>query len=271
MSSYSELIEYYTKVGIKIEKFDENIELKISAIVNLQKKIIEYKKYFKETGKQSDFDLVKNVELVITIYKELTRISSNYKDDEVKSLRILITLSDINNILSQLIYYCNNIDEKVVESVLNIIAKNKFDHLINPRFYDLFGKYFKDVDILKHLINFTIETETFKTNYDINTYICTQLISETLKNICNYKESIINDKIEEYTKIICNLDILKCYDIICKIADFLCERKAYFNNQKLKLEYEFTSKLHNYIFYEMNLLNTIVYNDNLQKILDKYK
>lgn len=226
----------------------------LNEINNLETKILEYEKYFNQTDKKTNFDLVKNIENSIYLFNKYPK-------------QTLI----INKIIEKLILFCDNISEEIIKSILNIFITNEYTYIIyNKDVMLLFVKYFTNIDILKNMVNLSkIDGRRMHELYvrlSIPIYI-----ANIYTYIFLYSDDIINEKINELNKIITNLIILNYDSFIYNIADLLCEYKSKYDSILCEKKYNFISKLHNYIFCELNLINNIEYSDELTKILNKYK
>lgn len=245
--------------------FYRRYEFSLIEFKRLKKEINTCELYFKKTGKKSDFDIIKNISILFSVYDLLLII----KDKQ----HLLKNSADL---LISIINYYNNPNGKDVKSILDVIIirnadYNFVDNKLHRRLCSTFSQYFKDIDILKHISNFSVKIGLNCFDNDMYSCLCDEIISNLLKNIYSYDENMLNDKIKECKQIIANFNTLNYTKLVCKIANFLCEKQVYLNKPEFKAEYEIISKLHNYVFYELNLLNTIEYNKSLQEILDKYK
>lgn len=249
-------------------------------ITDIKNKILEYEKYFNETGKKTNFDLLGNI-------AKLFKLSDASGSNHYK-LRNNIMNERLNEIIPKLIFLCNNLNVNTLKSILNLFNSNlKNCKIANAKLYQSFVVYFTDIDIL---------TKMFDLICISNCII--EYIKNILINIEKYSENAINENIQLLKNIINNLNICNNmkkvtskFDIdlvleISSISEFLFRQKRIYmsnstenksNGTENKLNdndnkrYKLIFDLVNFIFYELNLLETVEFNDSLKKILDRYK
>lgn len=256
----------------EIIKFDKNTELEIRKLRNLLgRRIRKYTNNFYINGEKSDFDLIKYIELIAKLYNKLWYGDFKDMNEKLMRQRKHFIANLMHTKMRLLLFYYNNMNADVAKSILDIIIINNYDYNDNILF-ELFSKYFADIYILKNAIIFMNGIENIR-NYVIN-YIMHNIIDNTLHKINKYSKNIINEKISQeinedmykLKQIIYNLNILNYSSYICKIVDSLYKEQRYWNRDESKMK-----ELHNYIFYELNLSNTIEYNEKFTEIMNKYK
>lgn len=254
--------------------FDIITDEEIIHISNLKKNLLEYEKSLALTlGKQfSNINILDNIEFNAKLFYKLWH--GEFKDticDQKSNCRTMITV-DIGENIVKLIYLHNNMNVDIAKSILNIIITNKLVYLFNSkRISDFFANYFIDIDILKKISVFINNSGNRFISTNIGNYITDNMLFDVFNKINEDSKNIIDSQIDKFKKIIYNLNVLH-YDLeMCTIVDFLYKHKQKCNAEKYKRQYDFILELNNYIYYELNLLNTIEYGDFLQKMLDKYK
>lgn len=259
----------------------EITKLDIIEINNIANKIVGYDKYFKasytEKPPDSTSELLKNIEIIVKIFnKSWDKIDELwYKTNYIKVTSLttseFLTLSNksyiLDKIILKLFFYINiNINIDIAKSILKIFNENNYTYSIetNDLIDDFFVQHFINIDVLKNTSELLCKNDCGYIK--IGTCISDHIFKNMVNNECT------SAKIEELKTILTNLNILNYKSDICIIAEFLCQHMKLNKNIPLyKIEYNFISKLHNHIYYDLNLLDTVEFKDTLKDLLVKYK
>lgn len=159
---------------------------------------------------------------------------------------------------------CNNLSSETIISIFEIFNNHSYTHLLN---HVQFLRYYIDIDVLKKIHEIISKYRIF---YGEGRVI-SKYLDFIISNIKDYNDDMINDKIEELKKIINNLHILNYNSNILIISEFLCEYLHNNNTLQQVAQYKFILNLYNYIYYDLNLLDTVEFKDGLKVLLVKYK
>lgn len=254
-------------------------------LYNIEAKIIEYEKYFNETKKKSDFDVLKNIEIIVKLFnKSWDKIDEVwYKENNIcmysatSGMHSCIFDKDnksekLHKMIVDSLFYYNNVNYEVIKSILKIFEVNHYIYSINR--YErnvIHAENFVDIDILKSTNELVCKYELLIGGIQMDKFICNYIKDTILYAIYKYSDDIINTKVEELKRIIANLNILNYNSDICNIAEFLCKHLQSYNFPQSKKKYDFIFKLHRYIYCELNLLDSVDFSNTLTKLLKEYK
>lgn len=179
-------------------------------------------------------------------------------------------MGELCEMICKLICFYDNIDENTTKKILDIFSLHNYTKYdLNLSALTIFIDYFTNINVIKHLSDFINSDGDI--GIHIGVCICNRIKAIKTNTIHHSSKDIINEKVENYKKIIYNLYTLNYKSDICRIVSFLYEITQNCKTEESKMENNFIFELQNYIFNELNLSNTIEYSDTLNKILDKYK
>lgn len=199
------------------EKCDNIVDYDINEINDIETKMLEYEKYFSESENKSNNNLLKAIDIVFSSWDNLHRRSNPQFDDNYS-----IETRKLEKLFIKLIFY-----DKLSTNTIKFILEKYYPSMYHFLEHDIrFVKYYINIDIIKQIISYD-----FRGDYDDDMYIhaCLSItildyIDDILLNIQNYTKDMINDKIEEFEKIIVNLNILNHNADIYHIADYSCKQ-----------------------------------------------
>lgn len=259
---------------IESNKIDENLK---SIICDLEVRMIECESKFIEIGRKLldsfsrekfNSKLLKNIELNAKLYHKLSFNKIELEDTHQIICSKIKIKKMIHIGIIKLISFFSDINIKDVKSILDIFIENKYSYQFrNKEICGLFANYFTDIDILKKVHDFIYEIGIEDMSINISICIIDYTLSDIFERINEYSENMIDEQMDKLKKILSNLNTLNYNSDMCAIVDYLHRHKQNNNKKEYKQLVDFITKLQNYIFYNLNLLNTVEYNEQFKKYL----